>query len=725
MMSRTLSLDDSRAGWLAGLDPALAALPQALPPVGPGTSWQLHDVRWEPGRGCRLAYRVEEPPAEPRFVAVDVSGSGWRRQDYREDAGLPGLGSAADPAWVTARLAPLFAEPIVECRVEPVRYRPGSHCVMRYVVRTPSGSSTLYGKVFGGRRFADVVPRAIALAETSGGARLVPAVTASWPEAGVTVGAGVPGRALSTVLGDPGIPPGERARLAHRLGELLATFHGIRDVAAPGWSAADQLRSLTRAVDAVRSGDAVLGERMSAVLDVLAGDLPEPADPVLGHGGFRAGQVILSHQDLVVLDTDGLCRCDPGRDLGSALAHLRWQAVRRPDQQQVLRGAERALLSGYQTRAGEVDPDSLAWWRAVGLLQVVARRFRRLEIADWPRAPALVDAAVDLLAARRSRTAPGGGTDLLDARQMTTVLRLGLGTASSPRTLEVDSVEPVVSASGRRSVVRYLVRGLDGDDPVAVVGKAFTASHRARLLHEHLRLLHDGPFGRGELRVPEPLGLLPEQRLVLYRHWSGTPLDRMDPGRAEEGVRRAARWLARLHTSQVELPRRLSLDAEEDSTRQWAAAVGRVDPRLTASAHALSADWAAAARTAPPAVDAPIHKDFHAGHVLVDDDTTCVIDLDEARLGDPAFDVAHFCAYLDLVFDASDGSRLAGLFVGEYSAATGWRDVGTFRPFLSYSWLKIAKQWAVGSGPGRGASPARRAARADQALGRGRACLTG
>ena len=43
----------------------------------------------------------------------------------------------------------------------------------------------------------------------------------------------------------------------------------------------------------------------------------------------------------------------------------------------------------------------------------------------------------------------------------------------------------------------------------------------------------------------------------------------------------------------------------------------------------------------------PIHKDFHTGHLLVGD-SVWVIDLDEARQGDRAFDLAHFCAYLEL-----------------------------------------------------------------------------
>ena len=44
----------------------------------------------------------------------------------------------------------------------------------------------------------------------------------------------------------------------------------------------------------------------------------------------------------------------------------------------------------------------------------------------------------------------------------------------------------------------------------------------------------------------------------------------------------------------------------------------------------------------------PIHKDFHYGHIVVDGGLK-VIDFDEMRLGDPNFDLAHFCANLHLL----------------------------------------------------------------------------
>ncbi len=725
-MPPALSLDASSATWLAGLDPALSVLPRALPHASAGSTWELHDVRWTPGQGCRLAYQVHSPGSSSTFVGVDVTGAGWSLHDYREDPRLPGLSSASDPVLVRGLLARLFDEPIRRCRVEPVRYRPGSRCVLRYDVETAAGPRRLYAKVFRPERFAEVSPVGTVLAGAADGPRLVPELAAVWPDLQVMVGAGIQGRVVSAVLGDPCVPAGQRARLAHRLGDLLARFHQQRDVNAPRWSPTEQVAALAGATAAARSADARLANRLDAVLDLLTARVPAAAAEVLGHGGFRAGQVVLSDDGrLIVLDTDGVCLCDPGRDLGTVLAHLMWQGVRQPEQRPTLRGAEHALLSGYESRAGTVDPAALLWWRAVGLLQVAARRYRRLEIQHWSDVPALVDAAEEALAAHQSHTAPGGATDLLDVRQMSKVLRLALArSASSPQTVEIDSADELAAARGRRAVVRYTVSGLDGAQAVPLVGKTFTESRRARLLHDHLRRLHDGPFGTGDLRVPEPVALLPEQRLVLYRHCEGTPLDRItEPAQAEDGVRRAARWLARLHTSDVRLPRTFSLSQEEESTRRWAALIGQVHPGLAAQARALADRWVTAAKSADLVDEVPIHKDFHPGHVLVGDDVY-VIDLDEARQGDPAFDVAHFCCYLELA--PSDGSRgsVIAAFLEEYAGATGWMDKGTYAPFGAYTWLKIAKQWTVGSGPCRETPASQRVVEAQRALAKGEECLS-
>jgi aminoglycoside phosphotransferase (APT) family kinase protein len=671
---------------------------------------RLHDVSWEPGTGCRLAFLLDEPGADTTFVFVEMTPTGVGRTDYRQDPRLPGTALASDPGWVAGRLAPALGEPVLGCRVRPVRYRPGSRCVWRYLLETPSGGRELYAKALRPECFTRTARHLALLARTG----LVPRLVASWPDVQVAVTEAVPGRTLSSLLGDARVPAVERVRLARGLGDLLARVHDVHDVDAPPRTAADQVESLRGLEAAVRSADAGIGRRLSALTNVLADAALGEGATVLGHGGFRAGQVLRGPDGrLVALDVDGLCRSDPERDLGTVLAHLRWQGVRLPAQRQVLRVAERAALGGYQARAGRVDPERLLWWRAAGLLQVAARRYRRLEVTDWPLIPALLDDAAQLLEA-------------LQPDQTAVLLRLALGgVADFPESLAVETADPLPSASGKRAVVCYRVRGLTGDQPTLVVGKSFTEGRRARLLHEHLSLLHDGPFGRGPLRVPEPLGLLPAQRLVLYRHCAGIPLDTLtDPDLAAEGVRRAARWLARLHRSDVGFPRRLSIEAETVSARAWAAVVGGAHPELGRNACDLAESWADAVRLLPPAREVPIHKDYHPGHVLLGEETW-VIDLDEARQGHPSYDVAHFCAYLGLAFGEAAGDRLADLFMREYGAETGWQDSGRLGPFLAYTWLKIAKQWAMGSGPCRDSLPAERATGAALALERGWACLNG
>ena len=724
-MPGSATLDAPAAVRLAGLDPALRLLPRALPSSWTASPWELHDVVWRPGEGCRLVVRLRPPRAPGTFVAVDVAADAWWRRGYRDDLALPGVSRAADPDHVARLLGQELDAPVLGCQVEPVRYRSGSRCVLRYRVRTRSGWTTFYAKVFVPDRFPQVAGIQQALATALDGRSLVPAVVALWPQLQTTVGEAVPGTAVSAVLADPTASVAGRLRLAHDLGGRLADFHG-QHVIAPGWSPADQLASLTAMLPAARICDPGTADRVSSLVDVLAASAPETSTEVLGHGGFRAGQVLRSEDGrLVFLDTDGARRCGQGRDLGSALAHLRWQTLRLPGQRAVLRRAEQALLSGYGERRPLVEPAVLAWWRAAGLLQVALRRYRRLEVAQWRQLPDLVEAASDLLTAPGTQPARGGTADLLDVGQMTRVLRPALaGRAAGPQPVVVESAVELKPAHVTRRVVRYTVRGLDGPETSTLVGKRFAEQHRARLLYDHLDRLHAGPFGSGRLRVPAPVALLPALGLVLYRHCEGTPLHRVSPAAAvADGARLAARWLARLHTSDVRLPRGFSLAQEEKTTGEWAALIASRHPCLAVQAHALAEGWASGVRAAGPVPAAPIHKDFHPGHVLVGDDV-CVIDLDEARRGDPTFDVAHFCTYLDLLSADTSGPVARTAFLQEYAAATGWSDPGSYGSFCAYTWLKIAKQGAVGSGPHR-TVPTERREHVARALAEGARCLSG
>ena len=101
------------------------------------------------GQGCRLAYQVkDEDTGAATFVAVNLDPKSWSQHDFRSDPACPGSLPPPTRRLVSERLGSVVEEPILHCRVQPVRYRPGTRCVLRYDVRTASGAARYYAKVF-------------------------------------------------------------------------------------------------------------------------------------------------------------------------------------------------------------------------------------------------------------------------------------------------------------------------------------------------------------------------------------------------------------------------------------------------------------------------------------------------------------------------------------------------------------------------------------------------
>lgn len=700
---------------LGAVDPVLAPLAAALFGGGgtPPAAWRLHDVQWTPGRSCRLAYFAPGRRDETTFVDVHVSVDGSSQQDYRADVALPGLRVATDRAAVARCLERVLGEPVIGCTVEPVRYRPGQRCVLRYEVRTPRRRFVSFAKVFRRDDFGAAASVVSALSRGPWAVGLLPRLVCEWPEADAVVVEAAAGRSASVVLWDATTGRTERDQAAVAIGAALADFHAHSQVPAPRWSALHQVAALKELLVTAEHADPVVAERLRALAGRLADATPPDGREVLGHGAFRTGQLLIRKSGrLTVLDVDGACRTSPAHDVGSILAHLVWLGLRRPQHRAAADNVGTSLLAAYEERAGRVDAAALAWWRAVALLQVGARRFRRLETQDWATVPALVEAAADLVDGAVSRPSVPARGGLLDVPHMSDVLNHALAARTTPPTdgVTVVSATELARAPGRRTVVRYHVRGLDGAAETLVVGKAFVEQHRAELLHRHLHLL--------DSLAPEPLAHVPHLGLVLYRHREGTPLDRViDAAALSEGVRGAARWLAALHSASVLLPRALQVDVERATAHAWAGVLASAHPDLAGPALAIADRWPAGA--SDPVQRVPLHKDFHPGHVLVGDGVH-VLDLDEARQGDPAFDLGHFRAYAELL---RDGPSLAADFLEEYAAVTGWVDRGSLRSFEAYAWLKIARQWAAGAAPFRNADAALRRAGIEHALERGLACL--
>lgn len=738
------------------LDPALPRLAEALDGsalhavLGPVASSQVtrHDLWYVPGERCLVTYAIAagEPDggAQPAsgFVVVEVDAAGLRCRELRDDPALPGLATALDPVAAGTRLAEAAGVEVERCRVVPVRYRPEHRCVVRFDLATVAGPRSYFGKLLpeGAGRAAAAANAIRAHAEREAGLACVPRAS-PWCDAELVLTEAAPGRQLSglltALLAAPDGEPHERARnLAADLGSLLGVLHTTPGVDVPAHGPAEEVAELADYLAVARRVDRSAAGLLGVLVDELAGTLPGTDDAVLGHGSFRTGQVLAASTGLTLLDLDGLYRGDPARDVGNALAYLTWKAIRRPGIRPGVTQLLGALAEGYGARGLRLDQAGLRWWQAASLVKIAARRYRQLAVHQWPLVPPLLHEASAALAIGHPRLAGAPATRApreplplarLDERELTRLIRLLPPERAMQGRPMVIAAQVIAQAPGRRTVVRCELAAGDGHGRVTpVILKEYADPAKATRAHRNLVGLARGPFARTEgLQVPEPFGWLPEHAIVAYWEAAGEALDKVLPaGRARAAAGAAAQWLAVLHRSDLDLPHRLDLPHHIADTRLWVDVIARSDAELTCPARRLAEELAGAAAALDWRDDTPTHFDFHPGHILTGPTGVTVVDLDEARMGDPVFDVAHFCVYLELLGLAGPASwqGMRREFLDRYTALTGWRHDRRFDVFGAYAWLKVAKQLACGSGPWRPAGAARLASLRG-ALDRGASCL--
>jgi hypothetical protein len=289
----------------------------------------------------------------------------------------------------------------------------------------------------------------------------------------------------------------------------------------------------------------------------------------------------------------------------------------------------------------------------------------------------------------------------LDVERMTVLLKPLLQALGDPDA-SVQYARLLDYKRGNRGLVRYNLRTASG--PAVVVGKLYPALDRMLCVEAVMGFLWAEVFeGSPVFGVPRPLGCVRDLSMLVYVPAEGLHLDELlSSARAGECFAQAGRWLATLHMSRVPLWRRFDFEAELVHLQSSAVLVGHCEPRLAAVADRLSQALRQRANNLRFVADVPIHKDFQYQHVVVGEGFY-VIDFDEMRLGDPSYDLAHFCANLDLLaLRTADPARIVPLqarFLTAYTEATGWAADGCFDWFHGYTCLKIAKQLCTTRGP--------------------------
>jgi aminoglycoside phosphotransferase (APT) family kinase protein len=159
-----------------------------------------------------------------------------------------------------------------------------------------------------------------------------------------------------------------RSKLARRLGEVLATIHGLTSSQLP------ELRRMTATEEIAELERDYRGFNWPRPVFELAlrwlrdGDPGPPQDVTLVHGDFRHGNLIIGSDGLrAVLDWELAHLGDPMEDLGWICVNSwRFGAIDKPVGGF---GAREELFAGYESAGRRVDPDRVKFWEVMGTLR--------------------------------------------------------------------------------------------------------------------------------------------------------------------------------------------------------------------------------------------------------------------------------------------------------------------------------------------------------------------
>jgi aminoglycoside phosphotransferase (APT) family kinase protein len=179
----------------------------------------------------------------------------------------------------------------------------------------------------------------------------------------------VPGETLGRKINTDPRFDGVRGLLARQCGEVLAKIHSVAPPEAAHLKFADASVELDRYQEVYRTSGA---ERpvLELAFRHLRDHLPAPRPPVLLHGDFRNGNLIIHPETglAAVLDWELSHIGDPAEDLGWICVNS-WR-FGRPDRPVGGFGEYADLLAGYEAAGGEPIPLArVRFWQALGSLK--------------------------------------------------------------------------------------------------------------------------------------------------------------------------------------------------------------------------------------------------------------------------------------------------------------------------------------------------------------------
>jgi aminoglycoside phosphotransferase (APT) family kinase protein len=197
----------------------------------------------------------------------------------------------------------------------------------------------------------------------------------------------------------------------------------------------------------------------------------------------------------------------------------------------------------------------------------------------------------------------------------------------------------------RKTIIDYTVRFTNSTRNY--IGIYRESDERLAHVFSVLKILRSNGFAEdSKLAVPRPILYMPELSFLLMDKVDGELLREIFERKDDPTlyVRGAAQWLAKLHSSRIRLDSVKSRKDEVDASLRFTRAASWLFPRLKSEIKSISDQLIRLQEAHPPRPRRPIHGDYHARNIIASPELTTVIDLEEARMGDPAFDLGYFAA---------------------------------------------------------------------------------
>jgi thiamine kinase-like enzyme len=263
------------------------------------------------------------------------------------------------------------------------------------------------------------------------------------------------------------------------------------------------------------------------------------------------------------------------------------------------------------------------------------------------------------------------------SRALLPIVQEHFGSRTGIENLEVEHLE--------RRLIRYTVQLFDSEKAQSVewrlVGKVYgkpdQLSYNFGLMEELCKNGFSPETGDG-ISIAQPIGCLVEVCMLLMAEVPGLVLRQLIKRMAatEDQIRQLARATVKLHQSPVRTGKKSTLAGRLSRIHPSLKVMVQAYPDLADSVNYIIENARRFLQGHGEGIVTLIHGDFHPGQVTVDNGNLCLLDLDNMKDADPAFDLSHVFSFFKRTARKRKLSNyiegLRDIFIAEYFSRMDW-----------------------------------------------------